>query len=302
MKRIMIWDMDFYHKVSFMQNVIAMKLSSYHQQLGDTINFVLEEDDLKFSADIIYIIKENKRTPFPPSKYVDNKRVKLIGKEFHFYSNQWEIDLVISMVRPDYNLYPMEDRNKYANAHMIQLLHKVTFLPTKQNYINSVAKHHQKSIVVDEHLWKAKKEVIKKCLNELKGLKNIMFLNPISLKKVVQDKEIGELFLALHFSKGTIFKFRNDYGSEFDEVKEIIDFLYEFKEKNTAGLQGFPVKAVLYDHWKDRDYGIMDLERCLRITDYAKEKKIQVLLKTPRERLATPYWVFFDIMQNWTTF
>jgi hypothetical protein len=63
------------------------------------------------------------------------------------------------------------------------------------------------------------------------------------------QKEFKERFANLHFSPGTYFRFRNDYGSEFEEVKEIIDLMLLIKEKNPGvGLQGFPIKAVLYNH------------------------------------------------------
>jgi hypothetical protein len=61
------------------------------------------------------------------------------------------------------------------------------------------------------------------------------------------------------------------------------------------------VKAVLYDHWLDKTNGIKDLKRLLKITSYAKQNKIQVIVKTPRNRMITPYWFFFDMMENWTT-
>lgn len=40
----------------------------------------------------------------------------------------------------------------------------------------------------------------------LKSEKNIVFLNPISIKRVVESKNIQEKFLSLNFSAGTDFK------------------------------------------------------------------------------------------------
>lgn len=292
--------MDWYYKFSFIPNHKAMKISSYHKQRGDVVNFVLEKAHLSFEHDIIYVIKENKMTPFPPMAILDSQKSKLIGREFIYHDGIYEPDAVIGMVRPDYGLYPVPERNAYANAHVAQFFHKTTLLPAQQNFMNEAAKHHRKTLVVDEFMWHSKKENIKNVLLRLKGLKNIAFLKPISLKMVVLDKEIRELFLALNFTRGTLFKFRNDIGSEFEEVKEIIDFMVEFREMKHVKTQGFPVKAVLYEHWDDKDLGIMDLERCLKIVDYGKANGVKVLLKTPAERLATPYWRFFDIMQVWT--
>jgi len=63
------------------------------------------------------------------------------------------------------------------------------------------------------------------------------------------NNKFKERFANLKFSSGTRFKFRNDYSSEFEDVKEIIDLMMLIKKNNpTVTLQGFPVKGVLYDH------------------------------------------------------
>ena len=53
-----------------------MKISSYHKQLGDTINFVTKEDDIRRPYDIYYIIKEKSETPNPPLDFLLNKKVR----------------------------------------------------------------------------------------------------------------------------------------------------------------------------------------------------------------------------------
>jgi len=301
--RITIYDLDFYSKHSFLPNPKAMKVSSYYKQKEDLVNFVTEEDHILMDFDIMYIFKEKERSPFPPSLLIDDPRVRLIGRYFKIYEGYSELEIVMEMCRPDYQLYPLKKNNAYANAHVVQLLHKTTLLPMKQDFTNRAAKGHKKHLIVDEFLWKSEKEIILKCLEELKGLKNIVFLKPISLKVIILNKNVQELFLELHFSRGTIFRFKNDYGSEFKEAKEIIDFMYELKQKNdTIAITGFPIKTVLYDHWKDLSLGIKDLERCLKIVDYAKERKIKVLLKLSNRRLITPHWAYFDILQVWTEY
>ena len=87
MRRITIWDMDFYYKRSFVPNPLAMKISSYHKQKGDLINFVEEEHHIKLTYDIYYIIKEKRSTPMPERKLLDDKRVRLIGHDFRFFDN-----------------------------------------------------------------------------------------------------------------------------------------------------------------------------------------------------------------------
>ena len=84
MKRITIWDMDFYYKKSFSPNPKAMKISSYHQQIGNLVNFVTEKYHINMLFDELYIIKEKKSTPRPAGNLIDDKRSRLIGSDFRY--------------------------------------------------------------------------------------------------------------------------------------------------------------------------------------------------------------------------
>lgn len=59
-----------------------MKIASYHKQLGDIINFVGREVDIRRPYDLYYIIKENPATPNPPIDFITNKKVRWWGKAF----------------------------------------------------------------------------------------------------------------------------------------------------------------------------------------------------------------------------
>ena len=135
--RISIWDMDWFHKQSFIPNHKAQKISSFHKQKGDVINFVEKSEHLTFDYDLLYIIREKKATPFPKRQYIDKDNVKLVGQEFDFYDNYYTVPDYIDMVRPDYLLYDLPDSNIYAGAHMIQLLHEDKFLPIWQDFKNA---------------------------------------------------------------------------------------------------------------------------------------------------------------------
>ncbi|MFW6001960.1 MAG: hypothetical protein ACOCQD_01325 [archaeon] len=87
MSKVTIWDMDFFYKKSFKPHPIAMKLSSYHKQQQDIVNFVTKRDHINISFDTYYIIREKKTTPKPPGILRDDDRVKLIGKQMRFYDN-----------------------------------------------------------------------------------------------------------------------------------------------------------------------------------------------------------------------
>jgi len=299
--RISIWDMDWFHKQSFIPNHKAQKISSFHKQKGDIINFVEETQHLTFDYDLLYIIREKKLTPFPPRKYIDKENCKLIGDEFDFYDNNYDLTPEMKMVRPDYLLYEVSDKNAYANAHVIQLLDGTKFLPIWQDPINYSKTERKKSYIVDDKIWELSNSDLLKYIDLIKDYKDIAFAYPISLKKAMMGG-IWDKFKNLYFQGGTLFRFKNDLGSEYSDCKKIIDRLVEFKQLHPhMEVQGFPVKAVLYDHWKDNLKGIQDLKRLLKITDYAKKNKIHVIIKTPKDRMITPYWFFFDMMETWTT-
>jgi hypothetical protein len=299
--RITIWDMDWFHKQSFIPNYRAQKISSFHKQKGDIVNFIEESEHLTFDYDLLYIIREKKATPIPARKYIDKQNVKLIGAEFNFYDNNWDLSSEMKMVRPDYGLYNIPEKNAYSNAHVIQMLDGVKFLPIWQDATNASLSGKQKTYIVDEKIWDLGNEDLNKYLDLIKDYKDIAFAHPIRLKKIISER-FWDKFKKLNFQSGTLFKFKNDYGSEYSEVKQIIDKLAEFKSLHPhMEVQGFPVKSVIYDHWKDQTNGIKDLKRLLKITDYAKRKKIYVIIKTPKDRMITPYWFFFDMMENWTT-
>ncbi|MFW6029020.1 MAG: hypothetical protein ACOCRO_02070 [Halanaerobiales bacterium] len=152
------------------------------------------------------------------------------------------------MCRPDYNLYPTREKSPYANASVVQFLHKGKLLPKKQNYLNFADKHHKKTLVVDEGIWRLDKKIILEILKELKIRENIAFLKPIELNFLLRDEEIREKFIKLHYSSGTYFDFINDLGQDFESAKKIIDFLADFRERNRVGLKSIEFDTVYYNH------------------------------------------------------
>ena len=300
MKRVSIWDMDFYYKKSFLPNPIAMKLSSFHKQKGDLINFITEDYHINMSYDLYYIIKEKTSTPKPPGILLDDKRVKLIGRPLRYFDNYWEPDAIIAAVRPDYLLYPENPRDAYYNANIAQFYHNGALLKVKQPFENTIA-HHKKTLVVDKEFWDVSEENIKTCLQELTNYKNIAFLHPIDVKKIMKNESLRSMFIKLHFSPGTIFRFRNNYGQTYDDALVIFEFIMELKEKHPhVKFTNMPFKTVTTDHWQEKENAMYDLERCLKIADAAKERGIYIRLVSPPNRLDTPYWYYFEVLEFWT--
>lgn len=300
MKKITIWDMDFYHKKTFVPNPVAMKISSYHKQKGNLVNFVSEEFHIDMSFDEYYIIKERVATPRPPGKLIHDRRVRLIGRPLRFFENHWEPTPIVSAVRPDYMLYPESEEDAYYNANIAQFYHNGRLLRKKQPFENAVT-HHKKTLVIDREFWRASEEDISFCLKELKEHKSVAFLHPIDVKKILKSEKLTRLFIELDYSPGTIFRFRNTYGSSFEEAQVIFDFLEELRENhNRVRFGNMPIRAVTSDHWQSRKNALFDLERNLKIMDLAKQKKVHIRIVSPADRFESPYWYYFESLEFWS--
>ncbi len=113
-----------------------MKISSYHKQKGDLINFVEKEFDINRPYDLFYIIKNDDKIKNPPLSFFMNPRVRWWGEAYKRRIN-WKMDNVMLACRPDYLLYP-ELTTPYERAEHIRLLNdKGEILPITQDYRNS---------------------------------------------------------------------------------------------------------------------------------------------------------------------
>ena len=140
-------------------------------------------------------------------------------------------------------------------------------------------------------------------LDELLEYKNILFEHPIELKSVLSNEAIKVRFSRLQFASGVNQPFRNNYGHEFEQAKEIIDLfkiIKTYRPHVRFGVVAF--KTVIYEHWQDLEWGIRDLERCLKIVDYAKQEKVTIRFRSSNNRLITPFWPFFEVLDIWTEY
>lgn len=296
--------MDFFYKKTFVPNIDAMQISSYHKQLGHNVNFVTEQFHIGMAFDLYYIIRTRKATPRPPGKLLDDKRVRTIGNTLREESSYWELPEIICSVRPDYLLYPSKDRDPYYNANRVRFYHKGNLIKLRQPFENTM-KFHKKTIVVDNDFWEQPEENLVLTLTELLEYDNISFEAPIQLKKIIEMSSVLSLFLKMKFSPGTIFKFRNNYGSEYEDAEKLFAVITQLKIANNHVAFGkIPFKTVTKDHWDRKngtENGIYDLIRCLRIMDLAKKLKISILfVKTDRQKLESPFWYYLDSMQYWS--
>ena len=123
-----------------------MKISSYHKQLGDYINFVQCEEDINRPYDIYYIIKNDPKTPNPPSRFFLDKNVRWWGKAYKARIN-WRMSDAMLGCRPDYLLYP-EKNTARERAEQIRLFNnKAEPLQWTQDWGNTYKK---KAIIVTD--------------------------------------------------------------------------------------------------------------------------------------------------------
>jgi len=131
-------------------------------------------------------------------------------------------------------------------------------------------------------------------------------LYPISLEILIEDQEIRTLFVNLHFSQGTIFKFRNNYGHTYEHAVKLFDLIVELKTKYPhINFNRVPFKAITTDHLdidNKIEYGLYDLERCLSIMNEAKKQKVQIRIISPNNRFESPFWYYFEILDYWTLY
>jgi len=299
--RVAIWDMDYFHKLSFKPNITVMQISSLHKQSNHLINFIERTEQIDDDFDLMYIIRVVVNTPFPPSFLLDNSKVKLIGKEFRFFPNYYEPDIIVDMLRPDYSLYRFKKENIYNTASLIRVLHKDKKITIRQNPEIANKANSKVTVITDELLWKAETHILLDILKELTEYPNLYFETDIDLKVILSHENIRLQFLSLSFSRYVEHTFCNDYGDTWEEAKEIIDFMRELKNKNPrVRFRPTVFKTVIYKHWDTLSDGIIDLERCLRIMDYAKQHKVFIRFESSQNRLITPFWPFFEVLDIWS--
>lgn len=294
--KVTIWDLDYYYSDNKVNcfNPDVMKISSYHKQLGDEVNFVIKKDDIYRPYDLYYIIKENQSTPNPPYDFFTNSKVKWWGDACKFRIN-WEMDAVMLGCRPDYLLYPEKNTN-IERAEQVRLLdNKGNLLPIKQDWHNSFK--NKKVIVTDTKLWTTKPEITIRALKELQECKNLYFLEPIWLRRFIDEPSILEEFLKLNFCGDAnlvwIPIFIEDY-------EMIIPLLCAFRKRwPSVKLGPLKIRYRSADHWDSPQYALEDWNALKTAIVDSKQKGIVIKPIELKSRLDTPYFLLFETVSNW---
>lgn len=295
-KKIFIVDCDFLYKTSTIPNYKAMKLSSYHKQLGHDVVFINNEYQLTGNHTILYLIRELRHTQFPPGDILDDKRTILMGEEFKIFDDYQNISDEVAICRPDYTLYEYEEKNVYNQSNYVQFFNNDKLLKNVQDWHRA---KYKATIVVDQNFWDAPPQIIVDCLKSLQGERNIIFLHPIKLKKLLND-DVFYSFSKLKLAKYYKVRYNNNIGENYDNIVQAIDLMKRIKiEFAYLNIGSIPVKIITKDHWVDKANVMYDFERCLKIMTYAQSNRVRINFKYPKIRLSSPSWAFFEFFKTW---
>lgn len=297
--KVTIWDMDYYYakeKVNCF-NADVMKIASYHKQLGDQINFVTCEDDIFRPYEKYYIIKNNDKLPHPPLEFFTNKRVLWWGKAYRARI-KWTMSDAMLACRPDYLLYP-----EYNTA--LERAEHVRFFNNNAEPLKLVQDWHNKFkrkvvLVTDPFFWCATPENIIWALKELSESRNVGFLEPIWIQKIISNEEIKKLFFNLKLSRNV----KLDWTTvKKKDVYAVLEFLRELKQHHPrVKVDNITIDYHSKDsnHWVSREAALKDFEDLQQIIIEAKRLKMQVVIKMPTTRFETPYFALFETLSHWT--
>jgi hypothetical protein len=270
-----------------------MKVSSYHKQKGDTINFITNEFEINLPYDIMYITKRSWKIKAPPISILDRDNVRVWGEGFKFFTN-YKLPPVIAATRPDYLLYPLKD-TKSSRSDIVQFFDYNNKRITKSQDYRNIFKN-KNTLVADENFWDAKVSEIIEVLNILKTAPNLSFVDPIKITAAISIDE----FKLLKFTKEADLKWENDLGNSTNSAMEIASFLNKFKANNPSAKIG-PIyfKAITENHY-DKNKALLDIQRCLEIIDLGKINGLQFAIDDLDNKLDTPYAHIVNTLISWS--
>lgn len=296
---VIIWDLDYYYaekKVNCF-NPDAMKISSYHKQLGDQVYLVQNEFDYRRPFDLCYIIKNDIKKPHPPKEFFLNPKVKWWGKAYKARI-KWRMNDAMLGARPDYLLYP-EKNTRLERSEQVRLFNdNAELLPLYQDWTNTFK--NKFTIVTDPYMWYSDSKSLIKALKILQQSKKVSFFEPIWLQKLICNKEVREEFLKLHFSPGSKVTWQ---VIKIEYIEETLSFIKEFKKHfPSVGCGEIVVdwRKQVKEHWASRETAIEDFNTLKRLIVRCKKEGIMMVVKMPAHRLETPYFEVFEELGHWT--
>ena len=263
--KITIIDIEWYNGYSKLPKPLCMKLSSYHKQLGDIINFAETSWQIGLDFDVMYVVREGTAGTLPKEIPMHNDKVYLIGNGFRYYNRYLkELPTAIDSCRPDYLLYKIDEENNMTKANIIQFYSRDgKRLPLIQDYHRAI-KGSKWNLVIDEKFWEHTYEDIAACVQTLKLDKNVVFQHEIKLDNIFDGYDSGGNAIC------------------FEEKKYIINYLdyncCQYEDK---------LKKVLYKHFEPYKLDALNYLRRMEFSQEGIPLKIsakEFLRKLPRSQ------------------
>ena len=231
--KVVIWDVDWYEAEdkTDVVNVDAMKVSSFHKQLGDSVYLFVSKYDISREWDLIWIFKEQAGGTNPPLAFIlNNPKVRLCGSGF---PNALPIDSIIAACRPDYLLYPNQKSPFERSEYWRFLDDNGNFLPLIQDAsrLREVG-IKTSAIVCDNNIWQLDNKKIIQLLTKMEEMdKYVSFLEPISIEKLTSDQTIIKKFCKLKFRPQNYISWTN---ATKDNLQKWLEFYEYFKSIHPA--------------------------------------------------------------------
>lgn len=296
--QVTIWDLDYYFSKTKVNcfNTDVMRISSYHKQKGDRVNFVLKQDDIDRPYDLCYIIKEKNSTPNPPLRFFIADHIKWWGEAYRARIN-WKMSAAMLGCRPDYLIYPekntMQERSEYIQLFDL----KGHLLPLTQDYKNSFK--NKQTFVSDKYMWLADKKEICLALRRLKDVENVSFLNPIRLDIISSDEELAEGFLSLKLNRRS----QLNWGAiKCNQTSQAISFIKRLQGTHPTALVGkITLELHPETHWESIKEAQKEFDECRQAIILMRRQGLHPIIQRLAHRLDTPYFFVFEELNYWTS-
>lgn len=297
MKRILLYDCDYIANSSRFYNDLSLRLSSYHKQQNDKVIVATSSNLFQMKYDIVYIIRENDKSPLPPLWVMDDSNAVMYGAATQYFSKHKQVPNIIYSIRPDYLLFnkKITTFSKWERTEFIRFFNGFYEIPIQQDESNAFDKTKIR-LVVDEFLWDVPPQALIAKLKILQTKKNVAFKYPIKIKTLLENTEVLENFKKIHFAKGYKNKLINNYGESIEKCKEIIDFISSFEK--IAFFKPVSFRSIR-ENYQTAESARKDLFRAFEILAYSKQKEVRIIFSCPKTKCSI-YWDYFIVLKRIT--
>ena len=287
--QVFIYDVDFMANES--PNFLAMRISSFHKQQGDSVTLLRPKDKMPKKPQLLYVLQHDPSLPHPSVQILMAPYTKVYGVR-HF--SNWQPIPALLACRPDYLLYP-RGRDKFERSDAVQLTDERGHLLTLRQDDRNL-ETNKDTIVTDEHLWDLNNSELLQALEGLKYRKNIYFLYPITLSRLLDDSFIKDAFLNLKLARTVELKWNNSLPFIREKVGQVIDFFDEYKAWHPRNLIGqlsfYPKPTTTLD--KD------NIHLAIRLICWMKLRQWKIEIEKLHTRLDSAYSHYYELLHNWS--